>query len=150
MRNLRSRFSIMARIEKKLEQIRLQHQITEILWKDNGVTSHFDYHVNPVSDEHTIKLNVLTYNPRHDEYMLLHSTTGSSSVVCLKKMLDYLKAKHTTKTKYSFTIVWRKKNETEDHKSYFVATSEEEARLKFLHEKDVNDYEFSLEMNPLT
>lgn len=140
----------MARIEKKLEQIRLQHKITEILWKDNGVSSHFDYHVNPVSDEHTIKLNLLTYNPRHDEYMLLHSTAGSSSLVCLQKMMDYLKAKHTTKTKYSFTITWRKSNEEEDHKSYFVATSEEEATLKFLHEKNANDYEFEIEMNPLT
>jgi len=140
----------MARIEKKLEQIRLQHKVTEILWKDNGVTSHFDYHVNPVSDDNTIKLNLLTYNPRHDEYMLLHSTTGSSSVNCLRKMLEYLESRHATKTKYSFTITWKKKDEAESHLSYFVATSEEEATAKFLHEKDVNDYEFSIEMNPLT
>jgi len=140
----------MPSIEKKLEQIRMQHQISEILWKDNGVSSHFDYHVNLVSDNDTIKLNLLTYNPKHDEYMLLHSTTGSSSVVCLHKMLDYLKLKHTTNTVYTFTIKWQKKDENDKHISYFVAINEEEAKRKFLHEKNPNHYDFTIEMNPLS
>lgn len=140
----------MARIEKKLEQIRLQHQISDILWKDNGVSSHFDYHVNPVSENNTIKLNLLTYNPKHDEYMLLHSVTGSSSVACLHKMMEYLKQKHHTSVMYTFTIRWRKTDEEEKHVSYFSAMSEEEAAQKFLHEKDPNNYEYTIEMNPLS
>lgn len=140
----------MARIENKLEQIRLQHAIAEILWKDNGVSSHFDYHVNPVSSSNTIKLNLLTYNPKHDEYMLLHSVTGSSSIECLEKMQDYLKTKHNTSVQYSFTISWKKKGDTEEYTSYFVASHEEEAKTKFLHEKNPDDYDFSIQMNPVS
>lgn len=140
----------MARIEKKLEQIRLQHQIAKLLWKDNGVSTHFDYHINPVSDENTVKLNVLTYNENHDEYMLLHSVSSSSSIACLKLMLNYLKQHHQTEVKYSFTITWKKKGENETHISYFRAVSQEIAVAKFLHEKNANDYEFDIVMNPLS
>jgi hypothetical protein len=140
----------MARIERKLEQIRLQHKISEILWKDNEVSSHFDYHVNPVSEDETIKLNLLTYNPRHDEYMLLHSITGSSSIKCLENMMEYLKTKRKTEEKYSFTIKWHKKGEKEEYTSYFRASSEEEAAQKFLHEKNALDYEYSIQMNAVS
>ena len=47
--------------DKKLQQIRLQHQIVEILKNDNGVSCHFDYHINMMSDDETIKLNLLKY-----------------------------------------------------------------------------------------
>lgn len=140
----------MARIEKKLEQIRLQHKISELLWKDNGVSSHFDFHVNMVSDDETIKLNLLTYNPKHDEYMLLHSVSGSSSVNCLKSMFDYLKTKRASQEKYTFTFRWKKIGEDEEHISYFRASDKEEASIKFLHEKNPNNYEFSVEMSPVS
>lgn len=140
----------MARIEKKLEQIRLQHQIAKILWKDNGVSTHFDYHVNIMSEDETIKLNVLTYNERHDEYMLLHTTNGSSSLDCLEKMRDYLKSNRVTQVKYSYTISWSKNGDPDKHTSYFRATSEEEAKQKFLHEKNPDNYKFSIEQNPLS
>lgn len=140
----------MARIERKLEQIRLQHTISEILWKDNEVSSHFDYHVNPVSEEETIKLNLLTYNPRHDEYMLLHSVAGSSSVKCLKNMLEYLKTKRKTQELYSFTIKWQKKGDNDSYVSYFRAASEEEAAQKFLHEKNALEYEYTIQMNAVS
>lgn len=140
----------MARIENKLEQIRLQHDIAEILWKDNGVSSHFDYHVNPVSSSDTVKLNLLTYNPKHDEYMLLHSVSGASSIECLDKMQGYLKTKHNTKVQYTFTINWKKMGDATAYTSYFVASHEEEARKKFLHEKNPADYDFSIQMNPLS
>ena len=81
---------IMPKIDKKLEQIRLQHEIGEILRKDNGVSSHFDYHVNLLSEDESVKLNLLTYNVKHNEYMLLHTTLGASSLICLKKMLTLI------------------------------------------------------------
>ncbi len=140
----------MSRIERKLEQIRLQHRISNILWKDNGVSSHFDYHVNLVSDDETVKLNLLTYNPKHDEYMLLHSVTGACSIRCLENMLLYLESHRKSDEKYSFTITWRKKGENDMHISYFSASSEEEAAQKFLHEKNPVNYDYTIVMNPVS
>lgn len=135
--------------DKKLEQLRLQHKIYRSLHEDNGVSSHFDYHVNLMSDSKTIKLNLLTYNERHNEYMLFHTVYGSSSIDCLKKMLAYIE-EGRSKTLNSYTIIWRKKDESEDHRSYFQASSEEEAINKFLHEKQEEDYTFSCKLNPVS
>ncbi|MCB0738336.1 MAG: hypothetical protein KDC92_12535 [Bacteroidetes bacterium] len=140
----------MPRIQKKLEQIRLQHKVSKILWKDNGVSTHFDYHVNLMSEEETIQLNVLTYNERHDEYMLLHTTRGASSIECLKRMLEYLEKQTASGVIYTFTIEWRKNGEGDKHISYFRARSTEEATQKFFHEKNRSDYEFSITQNPLS
>lgn len=139
----------MGKIDKKLEQIRLQHDISEMLRQDNGVSCHFDYHVNLLSDDETIKLNLLTYNKRHDEYMLLHSIKGKSSIDCLIKMKNYLDQLHTER-EYSFSVSWKKKGEDQKHVSYFVAASREEAEAKFLHEKNPDDYEYSIQINPVS
>ncbi|MBI1305029.1 MAG: hypothetical protein GC181_00275 [Bacteroidetes bacterium] len=139
----------MSKIDKKLEQIKLQHEIQEILRNDNGVSCHFDYHVNLLSEDETVKLHLLTYNERHQEYMLLHVSRGASSIVCLKRMLEYITSGHETSTKYSFTIQWKKKSETQSHTSYFWGSSEEEVTRKFLHEKNPDDYTFSVTRNPV-
>ena len=97
--------------DKKLQQIRLQHQIVGILKNDNGVSCHFDYHINMMSDDETIKLNLLTYNPAHENYMLLHSTSGKSSIHCLERMQTYLTEFYNPKFLYSFTIEWKKKDD---------------------------------------
>ncbi len=136
--------------DNKLEQLRMQHQIFKLLQEDNGVSSHFDYHVNIMSDEHTIKLNLLTYNERHNEYMLFHTVYGSSSLNCLSKMLDYIKSIKKQSQGNSYTIKWSKKGETQVFNSYFMASSESDAIEKFLHEKNAEDYEFSCSLNPVS
>jgi len=136
--------------DKKLQQIRLQHQIVEILKNDNGVSCHFDYHINMMSDDETIKLNVLTYNPNHGNYMLLHSASGKSSIDCLEKMKTYLDEFYNPKFLYSFTIEWKKKGDPLKHISYFRAIDEEEATTKFLHEKNVLEYEYTILRNPIS
>lgn len=138
------------KIDRKLEQIRLQHQIMEMLRKDNGVSCHFDYHVNPVSEDETVKLNLLTYNTKHNEYMLLHATPGKSSIDCLEKMIVEINALQHQAQFYSFTIKWTKKSDGILHISYFRATSETNAESKFLHEKNPNDYTYSIEKNPIS
>jgi hypothetical protein len=135
--------------DKKLEQLRLQHTISNLLFKDNGVSSHFDYHVNLMSDDETIKLNLLTYNQKHDEYMLFHTVFGTSSLDCLRKMVEYIKSNKAAREN-SYTITWKKGGEADWHKSYFAAKTEDEAKGKFLHEKNVTDYEFSIELNPMS
>lgn len=140
----------MGKIDKKLEQIRLQHQIMELLRQDNGVSCHFDYHINPVSDDETIKLNLLTYNPRHNEYMLLNMVKGSSAIDCLQKMLSFIEGMMKQTQLYSFTIRWKRKNHDQQFVSYFRAPDEKSAELKFLHEKDPDAYEYSIERNPIS
>jgi len=136
--------------DKKLQQIRLQHQIVGILKNDNGVSCHFDYHINMMSDDETIKLNLLTYNPSHENYMLLHSTSGKSSIDCLEKMLTILQELYDPKFLYSFTIEWKKKGDPLKHISYFRAQDEDEAKTKFLHEKNESEYEYSILKNPIS
>ncbi len=135
---------------KKLEQIKLQHAISRILHEDNGVSCHFDYHVNLISEDETIKLNLLTYNERHDEYMLMHTTKGTSSLECLAKMLEYVKSNHQVGRLDSYTVRWKREGQDQVHYSHFRAPSEEFALKKFLHEKNPGDYEIiSVEGNPV-
>ncbi|MFM9944544.1 MAG: hypothetical protein ACKVQB_04860 [Bacteroidia bacterium] len=136
--------------DKKLQQIRLQHQIGEILENDNGVSCHFDYHINMMSDDETIKLNLLTYNPAHENYMLLHSTSGKSSIDCLEKMKIYLNEFYNPQFLYSFTIEWKKKDEPLKHISYFRAADEAAAKAKFLHEKEEAEYDYTILRNPIS
>jgi len=140
----------MGKIDRKLQQIRIQHEILNILSEDNGVSCHFDYHVNLISDNETVKLNLLTYNPKHDEYMLLHTVKSTSSLACLKKMLEYIKSLQQTEQNYSFTITWSRKGQSNKHTSYFVASTEVEAEQKFLHEKNMDDYDYKIVQNPIS
>ncbi len=140
----------MSKIDKKLEQIKLQHQIGEILRQDNGVSCHFDYHVNLLSDYETIKLNLLTYNKRHDEYMLLHSIKGTSSIDCLDKMKTFLNQLNHDAKEHSYTVSWQRSGEDIKHVSYFIGTSKEEVQKKFLHEKDASLYTFEITQNPVS
>lgn len=139
----------MAPTDLKLRQLELQHDIQEMLRVDNGVSCHFDYHIHMMSDEETIQLNLLTFNPRHHEYMLLHSVKGKSSIHCLELMKKYVEHLTREKIRYSYTIKWRRLGEGDYHISYFHAASEEEAIHKFLHEKRAEDYEFSVKINPI-
>jgi hypothetical protein len=139
----------MSKIDRKLQQIRLQHKILNILQEDNGVSCHFDFHVNLISDDETVKLNLLTYNPKHDEYMLLHTIKATSSLACLQKMLVYIESLHNNQTMYSYTITWTKKGLDETHTSYFTAPTALEAEKKFLHEKNKDDYDFTILQNPI-
>ena len=134
----------------KNKRIRLESKIQRLLQHDNGVTSHFDYHIHMNSKKNTIELNLLTFNPVHDEYMLLNSVFGKSSIDCLEKMEAYLMQEKFDRTEKSFTISWQKSGDEGEHKSYFRGTSEEQVIQKFLHEKNPEEFEFSIKENPLT
>jgi hypothetical protein len=134
----------------KKTRIRLESQIQQLLQKDNGVTAHFDYKINMNSKKRTIELNLLTFNPVYDDYMLLRKESGSSAIECLDQMRRYLIKKEVQKNENSYTITWQQKGLDESHKSYFRGTSEKEVMNKFLHEKKADDYEFSIKLNPIT
>ena len=86
----------------------------------------------------------------HDEYMLLHTVKSTSSLACLKKMLEYIKSLQQTEQNYSFTITWSRKGQSNKHTSYFVASTEVEAEQKFLHEKNMDDYDYKIVQNPIS
>lgn len=135
----------------KLKRIRLESTIQKLLHRDNGVTAHFDYHIHMNSKKNTVELNLLTFNPVHDEYMLLHNVSGKSSLDCLQKMINYLRENNLGSTEYSYTVTWKRKDtDDEPHVSYFRATSEKQVEEKFLHEKDPSDFEYTIQVNPIT
>lgn len=134
----------------KKQRIRLESQIQRLLHKDNGVTAHFDYKIHMNSNKNTVELNLLTFNPIHDDYMLLHTVSGKSSIECLKDMLMYLRAEAQNQKEYSFTVSWKKKGTEDTYLSYFRGHNEEEVLSKFLHEKKSDEYEFSVKVNPIT
>lgn len=137
--------------DRKLLQLKLQHEISIMLHQDNGVSCHFDYHINLNSELETIKLNLLTYNPKHNEYMLFHTVKGSSSIDCLEKLKTYITDHLKSDQLKSYTLTWyKKKSPQAKNKSYFFAISESDAIGKFLHEKDAQDYYFEIYQNPLS
>jgi len=141
----------MVKSKEKRQRIRLESQVQRLLHKDNGVTAHFDYHIKMNSAEHTVELRLLTFNPVHDDYMLLRKVSGASSIDCLQAILSYLREYPFAKTEYSYTVNWKLKHEKGGmHQSYFRGTSEAEVLNKFLHEKNAADYEFSIHQNPIS
>ncbi|MBL4710148.1 MAG: hypothetical protein JKY48_17090 [Flavobacteriales bacterium] len=134
----------------KKKRIRLESQIQQLLQRDNGVTAHFDYKINMNSIKNTIELNLLTFNPIHDDYMLLRKESGRSAIECLESMYAYIRKDEKRKNENSYTISWKQKGSSEMHHSYFRGTSEKEVMNKFLHEKKAEGYEFSIKMNPIT
>lgn len=134
----------------KNKRIRLESQIQRLLQRDNGVTSHFDYRIHMNSKKNTVELNLLTFNSIHDEYMLLHTEFGKSSIDCLEKMLVYLQQEKIILREKSYTITWSRKGDEQKHLSYFSGINEESVIQKFLHEKNHEEYEFSIKENPIT
>ena len=92
---------------------------------------------------------MLTYNQRHNEYMLLHSAKGTSSIDCLSKTLTYLNHTDHSQELRSFSVKWKKSREVDSHISYFMAQDKDEAEAKFLHEKDPIEYQFEVFENPV-
>jgi hypothetical protein len=136
--------------KNKKERIRLESQLQRLLHQDNGVTAHFDYRIQMNSAKNTVELHLLTFNPVHDDYMLLHKTKGPSAIDCLQEMHDYIRQQKNLGKEKSFTISWSKSGEGEKHQSYFRGKNEEEVLQKFLHEKRAEDYEFTVRENPIS
>src|SRR5690554_1893563 len=126
----------------KKHRIRLESEIQRYFRNDNGVTTHFDYRIRMNSAKNTVVLNLLTFNPVHDDFLLFHKVSGKSAIDCLEKMLKYIRQDDIAKTEYSYTVSWRPKGSNEEmHLSYFRAKTKEAVIEKFLHEKKAEDYE---------
>ncbi len=97
----------------------------------------------------TVKLDLVTVNPKHDQSFLFHTVTGTDKIDALKKMLEYLDEHYHQES--SLTIQWIKVGENKLHTSYFRATNMYEALDKFYYGRDMGSYKiFSITLNPVS
>lgn len=99
--------------------------------------------------EGTVKLDLITINPRHNQSFLFHSERGAEKVDALRKMLEYVKSYKEKEN--SYTIQWVAKSEHELHTSYFRAGNILEALEKLYYGRDRNTITvFSVVLNPIS
>lgn len=68
----------------------------------------------------TVRLDLVTVNPKHEQSFLFHTETGTDKVDALKKMLEYIDEHYHQES--SMTIQWIKMGENKLHTSYLRAT----------------------------
>ena len=101
------------------------------------------------SFEGTVKLDLITINPRHNQSFLFHSEKAADKVDALRKMLDYVK--NYKEKENSYTIQWVAKGDTELHTSYFKASNILNALQKLYYGRDMNTITvFSVVLNPIS
>lgn len=122
----------------------LQKEIENYLGIKEG-TLVFEYQ----SVEGTIKLDLITVNPRHNQSFLFHSEKGYDKVDALTKMLDYVK--NYKEKESSYTIQWMARGYKELHTSYFRAKDIYDALDKLYYGRDMNTITvFSAVLNPVS
>ncbi len=139
-------------MRKKDRRFDLEGEIITLIFEDNRNTVHFDYHVDIDDVDYSIMLDLYTRNARNGAIFLLHQTRGTSSVDVLQKMLNHLKSGSLREEKYSYTVKWidRHDSERHEHVSYFYESSERDVRKKFFYNKREEDYLITVEKNPLS
>ncbi len=97
----------------------------------------------------TVRLDLVTVNPKHEQSFLFHTITGTDKIDALKKMLDYIEQHYPNEG--SLTVQWIKIGENTLHTSYFRAQNMYEALDKFYYGRDIGQYKiFSIALNPVS
>lgn len=138
-------------MRKKDRRFELEGEIVTLIFEDNRNTVHFDYHVDIDDVDYSIMLDLYTRNARNGAIFLLHQTRGTSSVDVLNKMLEHLKRESLADEKYSYTVKWIDRNDSDkkEYVSYFYEPSEREVRKKFFYNRREEDYLVTIEKNPM-
>jgi len=96
-----------------------------------------------------INLDLITFNPRHNQSFLFHSVKAIDKKEALEKLLDYTKSNF--RKEESYTLQWVKIGEPNLHTSYFRAKNIYEVLDKFYYERDVNSYRiYNISLNPIS
>ena len=121
---------------------------SEIAQRLKGVTTHFIYDQSLGAET---KLDIITFNPRHNEMFLYHTVLEEGTKTsCLLKALEDIKSFEKEKSLATYTIRWSKRKEGEHYESYFSAKNEEDALKKFYYGKDRdNIILYNLKLNPI-
>jgi hypothetical protein len=97
----------------------------------------------------TVRLDLVTVNPKHEQSFLFHTVTGTDKTDALKKMLEYIEQHYPVAS--SMTIQWIKMGDNKLHTSYFRAQNMYEALDKFYYGRDMSQYKiFSITLNPVS
>ena len=96
-----------------------------------------------------VHLDLITFNPRHNQSFLFHSVKAIDKTEALEKVLEYIKTHFREEETY--TIQWLKLGEQDLHTSYFRAKNIYEVLDKFYFERDVNSYRiYNISLNPIS
>lgn len=134
----------MTRSDQNVEIARFQKDISVRLGLDSDNLI-FNYN----QKNETVRLDLVTVNPKHDQSFLFHSVTGTDKVDSLKKMLEYVDLHYGNES--SMTIQWVKLGDNKLHTSYFRAQNMYEALDKFYYGRDMSQYKiFSVTVNPVS
>ena len=134
----------MVTTDERVEVARLQKDIKDMLGL-NTENLVFEYS----SNNGTIKLDLITVNPRHNQSFLFHTSEGIDKIDALKKMRDYVKRKY--KEENSYTIQWTTLDSNELHTSYFRAKNMYSALDKLYYGRDMNTISvYIIKLNPIS
>ena len=134
----------MTRPDQNVETARYQKDIASRLGIDSD-----NLIFNYKQKNETVRLDLVTVNPKHDQSFLFHSITGTDKIDALKKMLDYIDQHYHNES--SLTVQWIKVGENKLHTSYFRAQNMYEALDKFYYGRDMGSYKiFSITLNPVS
>lgn len=134
----------MTRTDQNVETARLQKDIAVRLGLDPQ-----NLIFNYKQKNETVRLDLVTVNPKHEQSFLFQSITGTDKIDALKKMLEYVTEHYHNEN--SLTIQWIKIGENKLHTSYFRAKNMYEALDKFYYGRDLGQYKiFSIVINPVS
>ena len=97
----------------------------------------------------TVRLDLVTVNPQHEQSFLFKDITGTDKIDALKKMLEYVTDHYYNEN--SMTLQWIKIGDNKLQTSYFRAQNMYEALDKFYYGRDMGQYKiFSVKLNPVS
>ena len=131
--------------EKNQDEQNLESNIENYIGAASSIELKFQY----LEMDKEVKLDLVTFNPKHNQLFLFHSVVGYSKVDSLQKMLEYIKNYKDKES--SYTIQWSLKENSGLNTSYFRAANLLSAIEKFYFERDVNStVVFSVVLNPIS
>lgn len=134
----------MTRQDQNVETAKLQKDIATRLGIDPQ-----NLIFNYTQKQDTVRLDLVTVNPKHEQSFLFQTSVGIDKIEALKKMLVYIDKHYNDEG--SLTIQWIKIGENKLHTSYFRAKNMYEALDKFYYGRDMGTYKiFSIVLNPVS
>jgi hypothetical protein len=134
----------MTRTDQNVEMARYQKDIAVRLGLDPQ-----NLIFNYKQKNETVRLDLVTVNPKHEQSFLFHTVTGTDKIDALNKMLSYIDEHYHNES--SLTIQWIKIGDNKLHTSYFRAQNMYEALDKFYYGRDLGQYKiFSITLNPVS
>ena len=126
-----------------IELISLESKLTQLIYKDNQNTVHFDYG----TARGDISVDIITYNVQKSQAFLLHSNIGTTKTEAIQSAIKYFE--ETMLEENTYTVVWQKKDSNEQLTSYFRAKNMAEVMKKFYHNSGDEVVIFEVKLNPV-